>query len=172
MTTNGRVGERNGTKPEDPLDPLFATGEEVLNEHESLIDRAIEKSIQLQKAEAKYGTPGTAKVKVRRDGFWGKKNEADLAWVEAEIANRNREIVTAEHVADLGKIVASGKKYITDCVGYMTTIDEELPDHLQPIGQALTKLGTKALIGAYAVSIEMLSAKGFEEIAQVKKPGE
>jgi hypothetical protein len=69
MTTNGRVGERNGTKPEDPLDPLFATGEEVLNEHESLIDRAIEKSIQLQKAEAKYGTPGTAKVKVRRDGF-------------------------------------------------------------------------------------------------------
>jgi hypothetical protein len=80
--------------------------------------------------------------------------------------------VTAEHVADLGKIVASGKKYITDCVGYMTTIDEELPDHLQPIGQALTKLGTKALIGAYAVSIEMLSAKGFEEIAQVKKPGE
>jgi len=169
MTTNGRVGEKNGTTPEDLL---YATGEEVLNDHDSLIDRAIEKSIQLQKAEAKYGSPGTAKVKVRRDGIWAKKNEADLAWAEAEIANRNRQIVTAEHIADLGKWVASGKKYITDCVEYMTTIDEELPDHLQPIGQALTKIGTKVLIGAYAVSIEMLSAKGFEEIAQVKKPGE
>lgn len=169
MTTNGRVGEKNGTTPEDFL---YATGEEVLNDHDSLIERAIEKSIQLQKAEATYGTPGTAKVKVRRDGILGKKNEADLAWAEAEIANRNREIVTAEHLADLGKYVASGKKYVTDCVGYMTTIDEDLPDHLQPIGQALTKIGTKVLIGAYAVSIEMLSAEGHKEIAQVKKPGE
>jgi hypothetical protein len=170
------MAQRHGTngkgQVEDPLDSLYSTGDEVLKEHESMIERAIEKSIEIQKAEAKYGTPGSARVKVRQDGIFGKKNERDLAWAEAEKANRNREIVTAEHVADLSKYVASGKKYITDCVEYMTIVDEELPDHLQPIGQALTKIGTKVLIGAYAVSIEMLSAKGFEEIAQVRKPGD
>lgn len=79
-------------------------------------------------------------------------------------------ILNAQHLADLGKYAASGKKDVMDCVEYMTTIDDELPDDLQPIGRALTKISTKILTGTYAESLTMLSVMGLEENTKATKP--
>jgi hypothetical protein len=43
-----------------------------------MLDRAIEKSMDMQAAEAKYGSPGNSKIKVRRDGIFGKKMNGTL----------------------------------------------------------------------------------------------
>jgi hypothetical protein len=143
-----------------------------VHDYKETLERAIEKSMETRAAEAKYGSPGSGRIKVRREGIFGKPNERDLARVEAEKANRDRATLNAQHLADLGKYAASGKKYVMDVVAYMKDTDEDLPEDLQPIGQALTKISTKILTGTYAESLTMLSAMGMEENAQATKPGQ
>jgi transcriptional regulator with XRE-family HTH domain len=102
---------------------------------------------------------------IERKGIFGKRNKRDVTRAEAEKANRDREILTAQHLADLGKYAASGEKYVWDVIASMQAIDDALHDEPKPIEQTLTKFGMKMLTEVYAETLTRLSAAGLAEMA-------
>jgi hypothetical protein len=152
MTTNGRVVEGKGTKPEAPLGSLINTGKDVLHGYQEAIDQAIKKSMAIREAEAKFGTPGTAGIEVRHEGVLRWENPQDRKRYDALKANRDRAILTARHLNDLGGFAA------------------DLSDDLQPIGELLTNVSMKVLTGTYTECLKFLTEMGFQEIAQATKP--
>jgi transcriptional regulator with XRE-family HTH domain len=131
------------------------------------ISEALEKSLKIRAAGVKRGNPDNAGIKARREGIFGKPTHRDLARAEADKANRDREILTAQHLAALGKYAASGEKYIWDVIASMRAIDDDLHDEQKPIEQTLTKFGMKMLTEVYAETLTWLSAAGLAEIAWV-----
>jgi transcriptional regulator with XRE-family HTH domain/predicted DNA-binding transcriptional regulator AlpA len=104
-------------------------------------------------------------IEVRRQGLAGKSRQ-DLAQVEAAKANQERAILLAHHLKDLGGFAASGEQYVVDAIEYMTTIADDLPDELKPIGQALTQVSSEILTASYAESLRVFSALSLEGFAR------
>jgi|ERR687895_567208 hypothetical protein len=169
MTTNGRVGEKNGTKPEDPLGDFMNLGNDFLHG----IEQAIDKGMALREAQAKYGTPGTARITVRHDqGLLHRENPEDRKRAEAEKLNRDRQILSAEHVSDLGKYIASGQKFVLDIGVHLREITADLPDDMQPLGTMLTKAGLQILSQSFLGSAKFNAERGFQTIDQATPPGQ
>jgi hypothetical protein len=176
MTNNGRIGERNGTKPEDPLGSLINTGNDVLNGYQAAIEQAINKSMAIREAEAKFATPGTAGIEIRQasvfQGFLRREDPEDRKRYEALKANRDRGYLTADHLKGLGGFIVNGQQYVMDVVERLTEVTADLPDELQPIGELLTNASTKILAGSYTECLKFLAERGFQEIDQATKPGQ
>jgi hypothetical protein len=171
MTTNWRVVNGNGTKPEDPVDSVINTGKDVLHVFAAEIDRAVNKSMAIREAET-FGTPGRADVKVRREGFLRRENPEDRKRFEAKKANRDRGVLTADHLKLLGGFAASGEKFVLDVVTNLTQVTDDLPDELRPVGEVLTNASTKILSKSYIEGLQFLAERGFQEVDQATQPGQ
>jgi transcriptional regulator with XRE-family HTH domain len=110
-------------------------------------------------------------IEVRRKGLV-RKNAGGLAGIEAVKANRDREILAAHHLNDLGGFAASGKKYIMNIMEDVIDMDNDASEELQPIGQALTEIINEELTGTFAESLTMIGELGFQENALATKPGQ
>jgi len=172
MTTNGRVGVGNGTKPEDPVGAFMNMGKDVLNGYEALIDQAINKSLAIREAQEKFGTTGTAGINVRREGLRRRENPEDRKHADVLKANRDRGILTGHHLKDVVGFVVNGQQFVMDAAERLTEITAELPDDLQPLGTTLTKASLQIISGSFVESAKFLAERGFQEIDQATKPGQ
>jgi hypothetical protein len=176
MTTNGRVRGRKGTKPQDPLDSLINLGEDVLDGYEAAIEQAIEKSMAIREAEAKFGNPGSAEIEVRNpsvfQGFLRRENPEDRKRYEALKANRDRGYLTADHLKILGGFAAKGQEFVLDVVEHLTEDNHNRSAEVQPIAEMLTKASTKVISKAYVESLQFLGERGFQTIDQATPPAQ
>jgi hypothetical protein len=176
MTTNGRVGGRKRTKAKDPLDSLIDLGEDILDGYEAAIEQAIEKSMAIREAEAKFGNPGSAGIEVRQgsifQGLLRRENPEDRKRYEALKANRDRGYLTADHLKILGGFGANGQRFILDVVEHLVEDTHTRPAEVQPIAETLTNASTKIISAAYAESLKFLAERGFQEINQATSPGQ
>jgi hypothetical protein len=170
MTTNWQAVNGNGSEPEDPMWFLKNTGKNIVDDYEHAINRAIEKSQAIREAERKFGTPGTADITLRREGLLRRVNPEDRERANALKANRDRGILTAHHLKDLGGFAVNGQQYVLDVVTRLTQITDDLPNDLQPVGELLTNTSTRVLITSYGECLKLLAEMGFQEIAQATKP--
>jgi hypothetical protein len=170
------VGER-ARMPEEGDDDFKSTiagiAQELIKEkkkHQQTLADAVHRSLQKRVAKAKYGNPAGSKIQVRRDGFLAKQNKRDLASVEASTVNRNRATLNAQLVSEQGAYFAKGKQYVMQVLQDVYDMDADLPEELQPIGQALTKFISEALAGTFAEGGTMIGEFGLEEIGLATKP--
>lgn len=172
MGSNGRVVEGQG---EPELNPLVNKADLLLKQKEryhNALAEALKSSMKLQQASAKWGKPGQTDLAVRREGVFGRKNPTDLKRYEAEKANKDRYILLGKHLTDTAKYAASGKKFLMEVMQYTIEMDADLPEELQPLGQACTEIIQEILTGTFAEDLTMLSALGLEEIARAFKDTE
>jgi hypothetical protein len=108
MSTNGKVGEEKRTKSQDPLESLFDLGEDVVHGFEAAVERALNKSQAIKEAEAKFGSSGIADIDVRHEGWLRREDPEDRKRADALKANRDRKILSAHHINDLGGFAVSG----------------------------------------------------------------
>jgi hypothetical protein len=172
MTSNGRAAGGKKTKSKDPLGSLIDLGKDVMHNYEAMIDQAMNKSMAIREAETKFGTPGTAGIKVRREGLLQRENPEDRKRADALKANHDRGYLTADHLKGLGGFAVNGQQYVMDVVERLSEATDDLPEELQPIGEVLTNLSTKVMTNSYAECLQFLAEMGFLEIAQATKPGQ
>jgi hypothetical protein len=176
MTTNGngvnwRPAEGNGTKPEDPLWFLKNTGKTITEDYQAAIDLALAKTQAMREAEAKFGSPGTAGIEVRHDqGLLHRENPEDRKRADALKKNRDREILTARHINDLGGYIAKGEEYVMDVGKHLNRVTADLPVELQELGTTLTIAGMKILSASFIEGAKMNAEMGMQEISQATKP--
>ena len=84
--------------------------------------------------------------------------------------NRNRATLNAQLVSEQGAYFAKGKQYVMQVLQDVHDMDADLPEELQPIGQALTKFISEALTGTFAECGTMIGEFGLEEIGLATKP--
>jgi hypothetical protein len=172
MSTNGRVGGGKRTKAKDPLDSLIDLGKDVINGFAADVDRAMEESTAIREAEAKFGSPGAAGIEVRREGLLQRENAEDRKRANALKANRDRKVLSAHHLNDLGGLVVTGEKFVLDVAEHLSDVTDNLPDHLQPLGQTLTKAGIQILSGTLIELVKFNAETGIREITEATKPGQ
>jgi hypothetical protein len=172
MTTNWRVVNGNGTKPEDPLGAFKNLGKDLLEDYQATIDQALNKGMAIREAEAKFGSPGTPGIKVRREGLLRRENPEDRKRADTLKANRDRQILTAHHVKDVGQFIASGQKFVMDVAVHLRETTADLPDDLQPLGMTLTKASLQILSGTFIESAKFNAEMGLQEITQATMPGQ
>jgi hypothetical protein len=168
MTTNGRTRHGNRAKSEDPLEDLFNLGEDIKDDFEADLDRAIEQSI----AKAKFTTSGAADIEVRREGWLQRENAEDRKRKNALKANQDRGTLTAHHLKLIGDYAANGQQYVIDVVEHLTEDIANRPAAVQPVGETLTRASAKILTAAYAQSLQFLAERGFQTIDQATPPGQ
>jgi hypothetical protein len=176
MTTNGRVGKRKGTKSQDPVDYIINLGKDVLDGYEAAVEQAIEKSMAIREAEAKFGNPGAAGIEVRQrsifQGLLRRENPEDRKRYEAQKANRDRAKLTADHIKLLGGYATKGQEFVTDVIEHLTEDTHTRSAEIQPIAEMLTQASTKILIASYVESLKFLAERGFQEVDQATPPGQ
>jgi hypothetical protein len=176
MSTNGRVGGGKRTKAKDPLDSLIDLGEDILDGYEAAIEQAIEKSMAIREAEAKFGTSGAAGIEVRKAGiFQGlltREDPEDRKRYEALKANRDRGILTADHIKIIGGFAVNGQRFVLDVVEHLVEDTHTRPAEVQPIAETLTNASTKILSAAFAESLKFLAERGFQTVDQATLPGQ
>jgi hypothetical protein len=138
--------------------------------HQQTLADAVHRSLQKRVAKAKYGNPAGSKLQVRREGLLARQNKRDLASVEASMVNRNRATLNARLVSDQGEYFRKGKYFVIQVLKDVYDMDEDVPEELQPIAQALTKFIADALPGTFVEGGTMIGECGLEEIALVTKP--
>jgi hypothetical protein len=146
---------------------------ELLNEkkkHQKTLADAVHRSLKKRVEKAKYSNPAGSKLQVRREGPLARQNKRDLASVEASTVNRNRATLNAQLVSEQGAYFAKGKQYVMQVLQDVYDMDADLPEELQPIGQALTKFISEALAGTFAEGGTMIGEFGLEEIGLATKP--
>ena len=169
MTTNGRTGRRNGTKPEDPLESLYDLGEDIKDDFKADLDRAIEQGI----AKAKFTASSAASIEVRHDqGLLHRENPEDRKRYEALKANQDRGTLTAHHLKLIGDFAANGQQYVEDVVEHLTEDIAHRSPAVQPVAESLTRASAKILSAAYTQSLQFLAERGFQEIDQATPPGQ
>jgi hypothetical protein len=170
MTTNGRVGGRKRTKAKDPLDSLIDLGEDVLESYKAAIEQAIEKSMAIREAEAKFGAAGAAGIQVRREGLLQRENPEDRKRADALKANRDRGYLTADHLKILGGFAAKGQEFVLDMVEHLTEDTHNRSPEVQPIAEMLTKASTKVISKAYVESLQFLGERAFTQLTRRHRP--
>jgi transcriptional regulator with XRE-family HTH domain len=83
-------------------------------------------------------------IEVQQRGL-ADKNRQDPARIEAAKENRDRALLLAHQLKELGRFTASGKQYVLDLAEHLTTIDAELPEVLQAYGALLSQAFVEAL---------------------------
>jgi hypothetical protein len=170
MATNWRIGNTNGTKPEDPVADFKNLGKDVVNGLAAEIDQAINKSMAIREAEA-FGNPGQADIKVRREGFiFRHDNPEDRKRFEAKKANRDRGYLTADHLNLVGGFVARGQQFVLDVGEHLLEDAHNRPAEEQPIAKTLTKASMKILSAAYIESLQFLAERGFQTVDRATPP--
>jgi hypothetical protein len=170
------VGERARMSEEDDDDfksTIAGIAQELINDkkrHQKTLANAIHRSLQKKVAKAKYGNPAGSKIQVRREGLLARQNKRDLASVEASTVNRNRATLNAQLVSEQGAYFAKGKQFVMQVLQDVYDMDEDLPEELQPVGQALTNFISEALTETFAEGGTMIGEFGLEEIALATKP--
>ena len=176
MATNGRTGARNGTKPDDHLGAFKNLGKDLLDGYEAALDQAIEKSLAIREAEAKFGNPGGAGIVVRQgsifQGLFRREDPEDRKRYEAFKLNRDRGILTADHIKILGGFAVNGQRFVLDVVEHLVEDTHTRPPEVQPIAETLTNASTKILSAAYAESLKFLAERGFQTVDQATPPGQ
>ncbi len=172
MSTNGRVGGGKRSKAKDPLDSLIDLGEDVLESYEAAIEQAIEKSMAIREAEAKFGAGGAAGIQVRREGLLQRENAEDRKRANALKANRDRGYLIADHLKTLGGFAAKGQEFVLDVVEHLTEDTHNRSAEVQPIAEMLTKASTKVISKAYVESLQFLGERGFQTIDQATPPSQ
>jgi hypothetical protein len=146
---------------------------ELLNEkkkHQKTLADAVHKSFQKRVAKQKYGNPTGSKLQVRREGLLARQNKRDLASIEASTVNRNRATLNAQLVSEQGEYFRRGKYFVMQVLKDVYDMDEDVPEELLPIAQALTKFIADALPGTFVEGGTMIGEFGLEEIALATKP--
>jgi hypothetical protein len=170
MTTNWRVVNGNGTKPEDPVGAFKNLGKDVVRGLAAEIDQAITKGMAIREAEA-FGNPGSADIKVRREGFlFRHDNPEDRKRFEAKKANRDRGYLTADHLKILGGFAAKGQQFVLDVGEHLLADAHNRPAEEQPIAETLTNASMKILSAAYIESLQFLAEQGFQTVNQATPP--
>jgi hypothetical protein len=147
--------------------------QELLKEkkrHQKTLADAVHRSLQKRVAKQKYGNPAGSKLQVRREGLLARQNKRDLASVEASTVNRNRATLNAQLVSDQGEYFRKGKYFVMQVLKDVYDMDEDVPEELLPIAQALTKFIADALPGTFVEGGTMIGEFGLEEIALATKP--
>jgi hypothetical protein len=172
MTNNGRTVNEKGTKPEDPLSFLINMGKAILDGYDAAIDEAINKSMAIREAEAKFGNPGAAGIEMRHEGLFRRENPQDRKRYEAWKANRDRGYLTADHIKILGGFAAKGQEFVLDVGEHLIQDAHNRPAEVQPIAATLTNASMKILAAAYAESLKFLAERGFQTVDQATPPGQ
>jgi hypothetical protein len=169
MTTNGRTRRGNRAKSEDPLDSLYDLGEDIKDDFQAEIERAIDQSI----ARAKFTTSSAADIEVRHDqGLLHRENPEDRKRKDALKRNQDRGILTARHVKLIGDFAVTGQQYVIDVVEHLTEDIANRPAAVQPIGESLTRASAKILTATYAQSLQFLAERGFQTVDDATPPGQ
>jgi hypothetical protein len=141
-----------------------------LDGYEAAIDQAIKKSMAIREAEAKFGTPGTTEIEVRHEGLLQRENPEDRKRYEAQRSNRDRGILTADHLKLVGGFAAKGQEFVLDVGERLIEDAHNRPAELQPIAETLTNASLKIVTAAYAESLKFLAERGFQTIDQATPP--
>jgi hypothetical protein len=168
MTTNGRTRHGNRAESEDRLESLYDLGEDIKDDFQAAIERAIDQSI----ARAKFTTSGAADIDVRHEGILHRENPEDRKRKDALKANNDRGKLTAHHTKLIGDFSATGQQLVMDVAEHLTEDIANRPAAVQPIGESLTRASMKILTAAYAQSLQFLAERGFQEIDQATLPGQ
>jgi hypothetical protein len=172
MTTNGS----KGTKSQDPVDYIINMGKKVLDGYETAIEQAIEKSMAIREAEAKFGNPGAAGIEVRRghifQGLFTREDPEDRKRYEALKLNRDRGYLTADHIKIVGGYAANGQRFVLDVGEHLLEDMHSRPAEIQPLAETLTNASLKIVTAAYIESLKFLAERGFQTIDQATPPGQ
>jgi hypothetical protein len=170
------VGER-ARKPEEGDDDFMSTiagiAQELIKEkkkHQKTLADAVHRSLQKRVEKAKYANPADSKIKVRREGLLARQNARDLKRFEAAKANKDRAILNAELIQLQGEYFRRGKYYVMQVLKDVYEMDEDVPEDLLPIAQALTQFIADALPGTFVEGGTMIGEFGLEENALATKP--
>jgi hypothetical protein len=176
MTTNGRTGGRKGKKSQDPVDYIIDLGKNVLDGYEAAVEQAIEKSMAIREAEAKFGNPGAAGIEVRQghifQGLFTREDPEDRKRYEALKANRDRGYLTADHIKIVGGFAAKGQEFVLDVGEHLIEDMHNRPAEIQPLAETLTNASLKVISAAYIESLKFLAERGFQTIDQATPPGQ
>src|ERR671914_168847 len=170
------VGERARMSEEDDEDfksTIAGIAQELVNEkkkHQKKLADAVHSSLKKQVEKAKYATPVGSKLQVRREGLLLRQNARDLKRFEAAKANKDRAILNAELIQLQGEYFRRGKYYVMQVLKDVYEMDEDVPEDLLPIAQALTQFIADALPGTFVEGGTMIGEFGLEENALATKP--
>jgi hypothetical protein len=158
---------------EDYRSTIAGIAEDLINmkkKHQKTLAEAVHRSLQKRAAKAKYATPVGSKIQVRREGLLLRQNERDRKRFEAAKANTDRAILNAKLVQEQGEYFRRGKYFVMQVLKDVYEMDEDVPEDLLPIAQALTKFIADALPGTFVEGGTMIGEFGLEEIALATKP--
>ena len=176
MTTNGRTGDRKTKKSQDPVDYIINLGKDVLDGYEAAIEQAIEKSMAIREADAKFGNPGAAGIEVRRghifQGLFTREDPEDRKRYEALKANRDRGYLTADHIKIVGGFAAKGQEFVLDVGEHLLEDMHNRPAEIQPLAETLTNASMKILAAAYTESLKFLAERRYQTSDQETPPGQ
>ena len=99
-----------------------------------------------------------------------RQNERDRKRFEAAKANKDRAFLNAELIKLQGEYLRRGKYYVMQVLKDVYEMDEDVPEDLLPIAQALTQFIADALPGTFVEGGTMIGELGLEEIALATKP--
>jgi hypothetical protein len=171
MTTNGNVGVGKGTKSEDPLGAFKNLGKTILDGFDAAIDEAMNKGLAIQEAERKFGTAGTAGIDVRQEGhIFRRENPEDRERADALKANHDRKVLSAHDINELGGLAVAGQTYVLDVAKYLSDVTDNLPDHLRPLGETLTKASVQIIGTKLVESLKYNAEMGQLEISNATTP--
>jgi hypothetical protein len=173
MTTNWRVVNSNGSKPEDSLGAFKQLGKDIVDGCDAAIDQALNKNPAMRDAEATFGSPGAPGIEIRREGFiFRHDNPEDRKRFEVLKTNRDRQILTARHVKDVGAYIATGQQFVVDVAVHLRETIAELPEDMQSLEVSLTNAGLQILSGTYIEGAKFNAEMGLREITQATMPGQ
>ena len=170
-----RGGRERITEEEDDdfKSTIAGIAQELVNEkkkHQKKLADAVHSSLKKRVEKAKYATPVGSKLQVRREGLLLRQNERDRKRFEAAKANKDRAFLNAELIKLQGEYLRRGKYYVMQVLKDVYEMDEDVPEDLLPIAQALTQFITDALPGTFVEGGTMIGELGLEEIALATKP--
>jgi hypothetical protein len=173
----GKVVGGRAWNPEEDDEDFRSTIAGVVQElkkekkkHQKTLADAVHRSLQKRVEKAKYATPVDSKIKVRREGLLARQNARDLKRFEAAKANKDRTILNAELLKLQGEYLRRGKYFVMQVLKDVYEMDEDVPEDLLPIAQALTQYIADALPGTFVEGGNMIGEFGLEEIALATKP--
>jgi hypothetical protein len=113
-------------------------------------------------SESTRGAPGQSPIAIRR-GFLH-ANTNDLARYEAYKGIDDLYILLAGLFARQGRYAAHSHQVFTEALRLIHESVQELPEDMQPYGQALTQIAAQLMAETYTDSVALLRELGLEQL--------
>jgi hypothetical protein len=121
---------------------------------------------QIRQIAEQFPNPATAEIDVHRSGILRKPDPRDLAFFEADKANRHLAILESRLVMLIKQYVVTGKLSLMDAIKALLTSNAQYPAYLLPFADELDEFAIELMMEVFKQGGLQLAQFGLEENAQ------